>query len=106
MKIFIMTDMECVSGITTDAYLDATSPYYQITRRNLTRDINAVAAGCFDGGADQVHVQDGHGVPNNIVLDDLDPRITLAHGNPANWCWLDSSFDATMLIGQHAREGG
>ena len=105
MKIFIMTDMECVSGITTDAYLDSASPAYQITRRNLTRDINAVAAGCFEGGASEVHVQDGHGAPNNIVLDDLDPRVKLAQGNIEAWCWLDRSFDATMLVGQHAKAG-
>ena len=66
MKIFIMTDMECVSGLTSNVYLDMSSPRYEITRQNLTKDINAAVEGSFKAGADEVEVRDGHGVPSNI----------------------------------------
>jgi D-amino peptidase len=105
MKIFIMTDMECVSGITMEDNLNASSPHYQDTRAGLTGDVNAAVEGCFRGGATAVVVKDAHGLPGNLILDDLDPRVQLVPADPANWSGLDASVDATLMLGQHAKAG-
>lgn len=105
MKIYIMTDMECVSGITCAEFLNSQSPSYEVTKRNLTLDVNAVVEGCFQAGATEVHVKDGHGIPNNLQIDILDKRVTINHGGLDSAMGIDSTFDAYMMVGQHAQAG-
>jgi D-amino peptidase len=104
MKIMIMTDMECVSGVTFHEYLDRNGPFFEATRRSFTGDVNAAAEGCFAAGADEVFIRLGHG-PESLVPDMLDQRVQIAGESPGNWTGLDESFTATLMIGQHAKAG-
>jgi D-amino peptidase len=105
MKIYIMSDLEGIGGISHAAFMEREGAYYQDARRLLMRELNAAIAGAFDGGATEVYARDGHGQGCNFILDELDPRATheLRKGN-----WyssLDASFDATFFIGAHAMAG-
>lgn len=104
MKIVIMTDMECVSGITFHEYLDRKGAFFEETRRSFTRDVNAAAEGCFAAGAYEVLVRLGHG-PECVVMDMLDERVQIVGEPIDNWSGLDASIDATLMIGQHAKAG-
>ncbi|HUW83087.1 MAG TPA: M55 family metallopeptidase [Phycisphaerae bacterium] len=105
MKIYIMTDLEGLSGVEDGSYIPEESPFFQDARRYLMGDVNAAIAGCFDGGADQVVVKDGHYRGVNFILDRLDPRAVQDFAAPQWTGVLDESFDATMMIGQHAMAG-
>ena len=98
-----MTDLECVSGITTAAYMDTTGAGYPIARRNLTLDINAAVDGCFKAGADRVDVVLGHG-PDTVLLDLLDPRVRIVADRPGRRA-LNDSYSCSLMIGQHAKAG-
>ena len=100
----IMTDMECVSGLTCADYMDRSNPLWQDTRASLTGDVNAAAEGCFQAGAGEVAIRLGHG-PDTLLLDELDPRVTIAGEKSDNFSGLDDSFDAAMMVGQHAKAG-
>ena len=50
MKIFIMTDLEGISGISRKEQVD-NSERYALER--LMADVNAAIRGAFDGGADE-----------------------------------------------------
>jgi len=106
MRIYMMTDLEGISGVVGIEYMDRATPYYASARELLTADVNAAVAGCFDGGAGEVWVRDGHGgTGNNLITDRLDPRAVLDK-DTARWtASLDEGFDATMMIGQHAMAG-
>lgn len=109
---FLTTDMEGLAGV--DRYEqcypdDCWEEAYQEARRLLTRETNAAVAGCFDAGATEVRVLDGHG-PNRFegFTAELDPRAVpcqFASRNPSRWQGLDSSVAGVALIGQHARAG-
>ena len=61
MKIYILTDLEGVSGVVS--FDEQTSPqgrYYEQAKRLLTGEVNAACEGAFQGGADEVVVLDGH----------------------------------------------
>jgi D-amino peptidase len=76
-------------------------------RRLLTGEVNAAVAGFFEGGADEVIVNDGHGAGVTLDVEALDSRVTLIHGSHRPF-WLpllDASCDATALVGAHARAG-
>lgn len=104
MKVFVMTDLEGVSGVSHIEYMDRDTSYYQDARRLLMGDVNAAVAGAFDAGASSVVVKDGHFVGNNFIPDALDPRakVTVSAGG-----WYDGveGADATLFVGAHAMAG-
>ncbi len=110
-KVYIMTDLEGVSGLLTargqGQIGQEGSAMYQKYRHFLTQDVNAAVAGAFDGGAGTVIVNDAHGtVDPNVFPDELDERARLERPAPGNWMpSLDASFDACFCVGCHAMAG-
>jgi len=105
MRIYIMTDLEGISGVVGIEYMDRELPFYQDARELLMGDVNAAIAGCFDGGATEVVIRDGHGGGNNFITDRLDRRAALDRKSDIWTASLDTSFDATMFVGVHAMAG-
>ncbi len=111
MIVWICTDMEGLAGISTWNQCYAAEddhPDYLYGRRQLTEDANAAIAGCFDAGATEVRILDGHGRNQNrgFMLDLLDPRaarVWFRSLDPVRWEGLDESVAAVAMIGQHAR---
>ncbi len=109
MKIFLMTDLEGVAGVTS--FSDQTnpgSPYYLAARKLLTAEVNAAVEGLLKAGASDILVMDGHGA-GGIAFEDLHPAARLLHGRPwAPWSRLIPlirDFDASGMVGQHAMAG-
>lgn len=107
MRLFIMTDLEGVAGVTNGPdYLYPTGRYYDLAKRLLTDEVNAAIAGFAEAGFDDFLVADGHGA-GGISASHLDERARYARGwapgaYPFN---LDESFDAIVWVGQHAKSG-
>ena len=73
-RVLIYHDMEGLSGQDDPRSFEFGKEEYAGGRELLTADVNAVIAGLFDGGADEVHVVDGHGSGNpepDLLLDRL-----------------------------------
>lgn len=105
MKVYIMTDLEGVSGACHEEYMDRQTPYFRDACRYLMGDVNAAIAGAFDGGATEVYARDGHDFNNNFIQDMLDPRA-IHEVQIGDWySRLDGSFDATFSVGAHAMAG-
>lgn len=109
MKIYMMTDLEGVAGVTT--FYKETSPegaYYELSRKLLTAEVNAAVEGLLSEGVEDVLVGDWHG-PGAVYFPDLHPRAKLLHGRPmAPWAVLDDAvkdYDACVVVGQHAMAG-
>ena len=112
MILYIMTDMEGLSGIDhwDQCYdPDDASPKYLYGRDQLTAEANAAIEGCFDAGATEVRILDGHGRNRNKgFTDQLDPRakkVWFEQGTPYRLEAFDEQVTATMMIGQHAMAG-
>ncbi|MCX7015898.1 MAG: M55 family metallopeptidase [Candidatus Sumerlaeota bacterium] len=105
MKIFVMVDMEGISGIcrTTQVSLDGKD--YPAGRRYMTWDVNACVEGCFRGGATEVLVRDAHSGGFNLIWEDLDPRAEYLQGSlPERMPGIDGC-DGLILLGYHAMAG-
>ena len=102
MKIYILTDIEGVSGVVEWEHGNPAGRYYERSKRLLTEEINAAICGALQAGADEVVVWDGHG-PGGIDPELLHPaaRLLLGRGVPKG-LGLDDSFDAMFVVGQHA----
>jgi len=107
-KVFVITDMEGVSGV-FDTELQCVpykSPRFEESRKLLTGEINAAVDGLFEGGATEVVVWDGHSSGQNLSVSDIHPRARLLTGGAVSpTLELDSSYSAVIFIGQHALAG-
>ncbi|MEX0777537.1 MAG: M55 family metallopeptidase [Phycisphaeraceae bacterium] len=110
MKIYILADMEGISGIRKVEEVALGQNHvpseYAYGRKLMMDEINQAVAGCFDGGATEVVACDTHGGGGQVQLGDMDERAvyeTPVNGNPMPA--LDSSFAGLILIGHHAMAG-
>jgi len=113
MKFCIVTDMEGLAGVDhwDQCYAtDDQDPAYRHGLAQLAADTNATIAGCFDAGASEVCVWDGHGRNRQQAFTrvTLDPRATLrrlVHGAPIILEGIDDSVAGVFMVGQHAMAG-
>jgi D-amino peptidase len=106
MNIFVMVDMEGISGICRKSQVLPGGEHYQEGRRYLTLDVNACVAGCIDGGAEVVTVRDAHGGGFHFLWDQLDSRAEYIQGRSARERMPGiAGYDGLILLGYHAMAG-
>jgi D-amino peptidase len=110
MKVYILADMEGISGIRTMAMVKRDSPAeYAEGRRLMMGDINVAVDAAFAGGATEAVVCDTHGGGGQVVVREMDPRALYeTPSQPSGGRMmpaLDESFDGVVLLGHHARAG-
>jgi D-amino peptidase len=113
MKLYIMVDMEGISGMVhfEDRKSQTIENYYkwERIRRLLTAEVNAAIKGAIKSGAEEVLINDAHGSCYNILIEELEPIADVIQGDPLNRPgWLvgfDKSFDAIIYIGGHPPAG-
>lgn len=113
VRVLVYHDMEGLSGQSDpNTFRFAHSERYAVGRTYLTGDVNAVVAGLFDGGADEVHIVDGHGSGNpepDLLLDALDERAELVSRDELFDAYVDLTelglYDAVAVVGMHAKTG-
>lgn len=108
-KVFMVTDMEGVAGITS--FTDQSYPdgrYYDAGKKLVTAEANAAVEGLLDAGVEEVLVWDGHGA-GAIVFEELHPAAKLLHGRPSPPWWrlneVIRCYEACVMVGQHAMAG-
>lgn len=106
MKIYIFADMEGISGIAGSSFVLDAGKNYRAGREYLTADINACAQACFDAGAGEVVVRDGHGEGLSVLWDRLIPGVQLVQGaTPGKRFFGADGADGMILLGYHAMAG-
>lgn len=106
MKIYILADMEGISGIRQMVQVQRDSSEYEEGRKLMMQDINIAVTGAFEGGATEVVVCDTHGGGGQVRVGDMDERAV--YELPALGCMmpsLDETFAGVILLGHHARAG-
>jgi D-amino peptidase len=107
-KVFVITDLEGVSGI-VDSDMQCSpyqSPRWEESRKLLTGEVNAAVDGLLEGGATEVVVWDAHDGSRTLSVTDIHPKARLLTGTPVSpTCELDPGYSAVVFIGQHAMAG-
>lgn len=116
MKILISADMDGTCGAIHfnqvlppefGSYLNLQpSPDYEWARRLLTQEVNAAVEGAFEGGADEVLVNEAHAFMRNIIPELLDRRAMLINGSDKPLMMMqgvDLGIDGVICTGYHAR---
>ena len=109
IKIFISVDMEGIGGIGTAEMTRTNGKDYQLGRKLMTAEVNAVVSAIIKFNNDaEILVNDSHGDMQNLNHQELDPRVIYIQGNKKPFGMvqgLDESYDAAIFIGYHARAG-
>ena len=108
VKIYVMTDLEGVSGVYKFAQTrEKDTPLNIQACEYFMQDLAAVVRGLRDGGATEVLVVDGHG-SQAIIPHMMAPGAKYATGRPKPGIglWgLDASFTGMVQFGAHAMMG-
>ena len=106
-KIYILTDLEGVSGVYKFAQTrEKDTPANIQACEYFMDDLSAVVRGLKDGGATEILVIDGHG--NQCVIPHMmEPGVKYVTGTPrpSVYWGLDSSWVGMVQFGAHAMNG-
>lgn len=107
MNVYVMADIEGISGIYCSEQVCPTNSRFTEGRRYLTDDINACVAGLKAGGADKVYICDCHGGSYSLewanASPDADGYVCGKVGD-TRYAGLEDC-DAVVLLGYHAMAG-
>ena len=105
MNLFILTDLEGISGVTDIEFMDRGSEKYAAACKYLARSINLAVEAAFDAGVDKVYYLDGHGGGGNVNESDVDKRVVKCDIHQWQNLIRSGEIDFQIEIGAHARAG-
>jgi D-amino peptidase len=112
MKVFVVSDMEGVSGIVRWQQVTGGHAMYEEGRKLYTGEINAAVRGARRAGATEIVVMDCHGAGegwsfNSLIPEELDPGCEYVVQK--EWTeyteYLEAGVDAALFVGMHAMAG-
>ncbi|MCX5386560.1 M55 family metallopeptidase [Streptomyces sp. NBC_00083] len=109
MKILISADMEGATGVTWPADVLPGTPQWERCRAMFTSDVNAAVLGFFDGGADEVLINEAHWSMRNLLLERLDERAQMLTGKHKSLSMVEGiqhgDVDGIAFVGYHTGAG-
>ncbi|EKD81915.1 MAG: hypothetical protein ACD_39C01570G0002 [uncultured bacterium] len=108
MKIYVIADMEGVSGVVSPEQTGGNTWLYEAARLQYTREIKAVCEAAINAGAEEIYVNDFHGNGLNLVADALPREVLVIKGGfrpSSGYDLLDGTFAGLVMLGIHARSG-
>ncbi|WP_327267706.1 M55 family metallopeptidase [Streptomyces sp. NBC_01218] len=109
MKILISADMEGATGVTWPGDVLPGTPQWERCRPMFTSDVNAAVLGFYDGGADEVLVNEAHWSMRNLLLERMDERVQMITGRHKTLSMVEGiqhgDVDAVAFVGYHTGAG-
>ncbi|UUU39096.1 M55 family metallopeptidase [Streptomyces sp. NBC_00162] len=109
MKILISADMEGATGVTWPEDVVPGASQWERCRHMFTSDVNAAALGFYDGGADQVLINEAHWTMRNLLLEKLDARAEMLTGRHKTLSMVEGvqhgDVDGIAFVGYHTGAG-
>lgn len=107
MNVYLMVDLEGISGIYTKEQVIFGESRFSEGRRFATEDINACIKGLKEAGVDKVYVRDCHSSSYTAIWDGIcDDADYIISGNTGEDRFAAiEECDAAILLGYHAMAG-
>ena len=105
LNVFLLTDVEGISGIDSIDVMERGTPVYESTRIRLCEEINLAVKAALEAGASRVYYLDGHAGGGNVIEEKIHPAAIKC--SLADWQRLlkEGELDCMIELGAHARAG-
>ncbi|WP_270182082.1 M55 family metallopeptidase [Alkalihalobacillus sp. CinArs1] len=106
MKLYLSVDMEGISGIVDDTFVDSSKHNYRRGQELMTQETNHVIEAALASRVEDVIVNDSHSKMNNLLVEKLHEDAKLISGDVKPFSMvegLDHTYDGAGFIGYHAR---
>ncbi len=107
MKIYVMADIEGISGVYCREQVISGESRFDEGRKFFTEDINACVAGLRDAGVEHITVHDCHGGGYSLNWGSVSPEAdAYISGSVGDRRFVDlQEYDGIILLGYHAMAG-
>ncbi|MGW0498584.1 M55 family metallopeptidase [Streptomyces sp. NPDC003007] len=109
MRILISADMEGATGVTWPDDVMPGASQWERCRSLFTSDVDAAVRGFYDGGADEVIINEAHSTMRNLLLERLDDRAQMLTGRHKALSMVEGvqhgDVDGIAFVGYHAGAG-
>jgi D-amino peptidase len=108
MDVYISMGLTGVAGVVSSGQVTPGTRAWRSARVLMTREANAAVTGAITAGAQRIIVNDAHARMNNLMLEDLDPRVECSIGYPKPFgmmAGITNRFGACCLLGYHGGAG-
>lgn len=104
LKIWIYLDMEGINNITSWDEVSPGHPSYEKGQALMMDELNSCIKGAFDGGVDEIFLNDLHWFSDNVISSKLDKKVKYIKGlNLVLPEFFSKKFDAIFIIGMHSK---
>lgn len=107
MNLYIMADLEGISGICSREQVDGAADRVREGRELMSADINACVNAAKEAGVDKIYVRDCHGCSDTVIYEKLSDNADCyicGYMGEERYMGL-SDCDAVILLGYHAMAG-
>ena len=107
MNVYVMVDIEGISGIYAREQVLPSEPKFAEGRRFMTEDINACIKGLKEAGVDKIYVRDCHAFGNTVIWEGISEDADyIINGICGEERFVGvEDCDAVILLGYHAMAG-
>ena len=107
MNVYLMVDIEGISGIYAREQVLPEEPKFQEGRRFMSADINACMRGLKEAGVSKIYVHDCHGGGYSVLYEEISSDADyIICGQVGNRRFAGiEDCDAAILLGYHAMAG-
>lgn len=105
MNVFILCDLEGISGVTTIEQMERGTAGYEKACRALEHSLNVCAEAVKAAGADNIYYLDGHGGGGNVNPDNIVGFCKKVDINGWQELVMSGKIDCQIELGSHARAG-
>lgn len=107
MNIYVMVDIEGISGIYTKEQVLPSESRFLEGRKYMTADVNACTRGLKAAGVEKIYVCDCHGGSYSLIWEELSSEVDyyICGDTADKRFWGIEDCDAVVLLGYHAMAG-
>jgi D-amino peptidase len=109
MKLYLIVDMEGMSGIVSPEQIDGSDSWEaDRARRQCTAEVLTVCEAAVEAGVDEIVINDFHGKGRNLLPEKLPQCAFIIQGDfrpTSGWDFLDGTFTGVIFLGAHGRTG-
>lgn len=108
MKLFVSVDMEGITGLVDDTFVNSAKRNYYRGQKLMTAEVNHIIEAAIQAGWSDVVVNDSHSKMNNLLIEEIHKEAKLILGDVKPFSMVQGmreGYNGAIFLGYHSRAG-